>query len=102
MAIAGMSDKERLKWAQSTLKEMETLAARMRDLIAAQPARDLLGYIYSKRMIGGMQQEKGHAAPDSDAETKSERDLIGDTQFVLEYVHAVLSSTSKFRNCDIG
>lgn len=71
------------------LTDMETTAARMRELIVAMPPHDLLGYIYAQRMIKAM-------ADQSDTQDQYEADgpddLINENQFLLEYVHAVLAS----------
>jgi hypothetical protein len=80
------SDEERKKAAASLLKGMETIAARMRALIVAMPAHDLLGYIYAQRMM------KALTDTSSDGDTDGPDDIIGETQFLLEYVHAVLAS----------
>ena len=40
--------------AASLLKDMETTAARMRELIVAMPPHDLLGYIYAQHMMKAM------------------------------------------------
>lgn len=75
--------------AVGLLREMETTSARMRDLIVAMPAKDLLGYIYSQRMMKAMTDQgsasKGDVADDAD-------DMINEIQFMLEYVHAVLAT----------
>lgn len=71
------------------VKDMEAIAARMRELIVAMPPHDLLGYIYAQRMMKSIadqsvtQEENGAARPD---------DLINENQFLLEYVHAVLAA----------
>lgn len=88
MAIAGISEEKRQEMAKSLLREMETTAARMRTLIVAMPAEDLLGYIYAQRM---MKMLAGPATSDQ-AEAPEDDDIIGDNQFLLEYVHAVLAS----------
>lgn len=84
-----MSEKERKEDAASFLKDMEAIAARMRELIVAMPPHDLLGYIYAQHMIksiadqSGTQEQHEAAGPD---------DLINENQFLLEYVHAVLAT----------
>lgn len=86
MAIAGMPEEKRLEVVASTLEEMETLASRIRELIVAQPPHDLLGYIYGQRMLMALHESEG-------TEQQNPGDLINDTQFLLEYVHAALAST---------
>jgi len=84
-----MSEKERKEAAISLVKDMEAIAARMRELIVAMPPHDLLGYIYAQRMMKSIadqsvtQEQNGAARPD---------DLINENQFLLEYVHAVLAA----------
>jgi len=94
MAIAGMSEKNRLEMTRSTLEEMETLAARLRELIAAQSPRDLLGYIYGQRMLGAL-RDINPVTDNQNDKPETQGDLINDTQFVLDYVHATLASTSE-------
>jgi hypothetical protein len=84
MPLAGMSDAKRLEVAESTCKEMEALARRMRELIAAQPPLDLLGYIYGQRLL--MSLPKSDASPAPDAEDHPSDTLVDDTQFALEYL----------------
>lgn len=84
-----MSEKERKEAAISLVKDMEAIAARMRELIVAMPPHDLLGYIYAQRMMKSIadqsvtQEQNGTARPD---------DLINENQFLLEYVHAALAA----------
>jgi len=84
-----MSEKERKEAAASLLKDMEAIAARMRELIVAMPPHDLLGYIYAQHMMKSIadqsvtQEQHEAAGPD---------DLINENQFLLEYVHAVLAA----------
>lgn len=84
-----MSEKERKEAAISLVKDMEAIAARMRELIVAMPPHDLLGYIYFQRMMKSIadqsvtQEQNGTARPD---------DLINENQFLLEYVHAALAA----------
>jgi len=81
--------RNRKESAASLLKDMEAIAARMRELIVAMPPHDLLGYIYAQHMMKAMadqsvtQEQHEAAGPD---------DLINENQFLLEYVHAVLAS----------
>ena len=72
---------------------METLAGRMRELIAAQPPLDLLGYIYGQRLLTSLPKSEASQKGDQPSET-----LVDDTQFALEYLHATLASTSQADN----
>jgi SEC-C motif len=91
MPLAGISDSRRLEVAKSTRQEMEALARRMRDLIAAQPPLDLLGYIYGQRLLMSLPKSDTSTAPE--AEDHPSDTLVDDTQLVLEYLHATLAST---------
>ena len=83
-------DENRLKEASaSILRDMELIAAQMRDLIASISPPELLGYIYAQYMMNAM-VDQSVAQDGSQAGTSS--DLINDNQFLLEYVHAVLAS----------
>ncbi len=85
-----ISDEQRRKEAAAALlKDMETIAARMRALIVAMPPNDLLGYIYNQRLLEVMADE---SAPDKQHKSDGLKDSISDSQFLLEYVHAVLAS----------
>lgn len=81
------AEEKRKEAAASLLQDMEAIAARMRALIVAMPPQDLLGYIYSQRMMKAMSEldstVKRNAAGSDD--------LINENQFLLEYVHAVLA-----------
>jgi hypothetical protein len=77
------------KTAASLLKDMETTAARMRELIVAMPPHDLLGYIYAQRMMKAM---AGQRTTQEQHEADGPDDLINENQFLLEYVHAILAS----------
>jgi SEC-C motif-containing protein len=96
MPFAGMSEDKRLEVAESTRQEMETLAGRLRDLIAAQPPLDLLGYIYGQRLLTSLPKseasQKEHGLSDT---------LVDDTQLALEYLHATLASTSQVDNLSL-
>lgn len=81
--------------ASSLLKDMEATAARMRVLIAAMPAHDLLGYIYGQRMIKAMADQ---SATEEQRKADGPDDLINENQFLLEYVHAVLASDAAPEN----
>jgi hypothetical protein len=90
MSISGMNEKKRLEVVASTMKKMEALAQRMRDLIAAQPPLDLLGYIYAQHILREYRKPEGTEQPKP---AEDPGDLINERQFLLEYVHAVLAST---------
>ncbi|MDI5929023.1 YecA family protein [Rhizobium leguminosarum] len=80
---------QRKEAASTLLKDMEAIAARMRDLIVAMPAHELLGYLYAQHMMKSFAAARGKsAAAEADAPALS----IDDNQFLLEYVHAVLAS----------
>lgn len=84
-----MHKQQREEVSSSLLKEMEAIAVRMRALIVAMPAHDLLGYIYARRMIKATSDEN---TADENQEADGPDDLIDENQFLLEYVHAVLAS----------
>ena len=90
MAITGISEDKRLEATASALNEMNALAHRMRQLIVTLPPRDLLGYIYGQRMLSAFRGSEGELRSKL---ADNARDLIDDTQFLLEYVHGVLAST---------
>ena len=85
-----MDEKERKKTEASLLKDMEATAASLRKLIVGMPPRELLGYIYAKRLINATADQ----SVDGEGRTESDdpKDLIDQIQFLLEYVHAVLAS----------
>lgn len=94
MPIAGLTEDKRREVEESTLREMETLAVRIRQLVAAQPPHDLIGYIYGQRLLGAMhEQEQKTEGQEGNSAVFSE--MINETQFVLEYVHAVFASTTE-------
>ena len=68
---------------------METIAARMRALIVAMPAHDLLGYLYAQYIMKAMADQN---ATEGQREAGGADDPIHENQFLLEYVHAVLAS----------
>jgi hypothetical protein len=84
-----MDEQKRKEDATSLLKDMKTIAARVRELIVAMPAHDLLGYIYAQYMIKAMGEQD---ATEKEREAGGPNDLINENQFLLEYVHAVLAS----------
>ena len=83
-----MDEKKRKEAAVALLKEMEAIAARMRELILFTPPHDLLGYIYAQHVMKAMADRR----PDKKSEAEEPDDLINENQFLLEYVHAVLAS----------
>ncbi len=91
MAFEGTTEEQMQKAAATILADMEKLAARMRAIIATQPPHDLLGYIQAQRVLRSM-----FASDEESRQDMEERpdDVINDTQFLLEYVHAVLASDS--------
>lgn len=84
-----MDEIKRKETAASLLKEMEAIAARMRELIVTMPPHDLLGYIYAQYMMKAMADQ---SATEEKREEDGPDDLINENQFLLEYVHAVLAS----------
>jgi hypothetical protein len=80
---------QRKKAASTLLKDMESIAARMRDLIVAMPAKELLGYLYAQHLMKSLATaRRASGDPEADGPDTS----IDDNQFLLEYVHAVLAS----------
>ena len=75
--------------AEAALNEMERIAAHMRAIIVRMPPHDLLGYIYGQRLtaIGSKDHERAEGDP-----TEGQKNAINESQFLLEYVHAVLAS----------
>jgi SEC-C motif len=84
-------DEKRKEAAVALLKDMETTAARIHDLILAMPAEDLLGYIYAQPMLKAIRSQ-GAASTNSNDDGPD--DVIDQNQFLLEYVHAVLASNA--------
>lgn len=82
-------EQKRKEAAVSLLREMEAIAANMRALIIAMPAKDLLGYIYAQHFLKTKMEPKGGA---SDSEKINCSGTISENQFFLEYVHAVLAT----------
>ena len=80
---------EALEPAASILQtEMEGLGQRACELIATQPPRSLLGYLWSMRFVAilGEMREKGDAY-------RPDKIMVEEMQSALEYVHAVWSAT---------
>ncbi len=91
MAIINMPEATRLETVASTLKQMEVLGHRLRELVATQPPCDLMGYVYGMSLIQRASSDpNGTEGPGRTEPTSS---IIDDTQFMLEYVHATLAST---------
>lgn len=84
-----MDEIKRKEAAASLLKDMESTAARMRELIVAMPPHDLLGYLYAQYAMKTM---AGQSSASAQQEVNGPDDLINENQFLLEYVHAVLAS----------
>jgi hypothetical protein len=89
MADTDNAETQRQKAAASLLIDMETAAARMRELIVGMPPQDLLGYLYAQYMLKAMSAHDVSLEVEEPAEPD---DLINENQFLLEYVHAVLAS----------
>lgn len=71
------------------LRNLETLAQRLRHLVASQPPKDLLGYLYAALVLGGSEDE-GTVSRRTTALPRVELD---EAQFLLEFVHAILATT---------
>ncbi|GAB3681962.1 YecA family protein [Salinisphaera aquimarina] len=84
-----MDEEQRKEAATSVLGDMQAIAAKMRALIVAMPAHDLLGYIYAQYMMKAMAEQN---ATEEQREPDGPDNLINENQFLLEYVHAVLAS----------
>jgi hypothetical protein len=84
-----MDDTKREEAAASLLKDMEATSACIRELIVAMPPHDLLGYIYAQP---AMKARTDQNATEEQSQMDAPDDLIGENQFLLEYVHAVLAS----------
>lgn len=87
-----MDENEQKEAEAALLKDMQTTAAQMRELIVAMPPHDLLGYIYAQNMLEAM-ADNG-VADEEQPGADDPGDLINQNQFLLEYVHAVLASES--------
>jgi hypothetical protein len=84
-----LSEKQQKEASATLLKEMESISLNMRELIVGMPPDELIGYIYSQRLLkANVGQE--HAMIEGDELPLD--DTINETQFLLEYVHAVLAS----------
>lgn len=82
---------ERKQAEEQLLREMETTATSLREMIVLMPPQDLLGYIYARYTLKAIaDQSIAEGAEQTDAEARSE--IINQNQFLLEYVHAVLAS----------
>lgn len=71
------------------LGNLEALAQRLRHLVASQPPKDLLGYLYAALVFGELEDE---GASSRRATTLPRIDL-DEAQFLLEFVHAILATT---------
>jgi hypothetical protein len=89
MGMSESINREKSANTASFLNDMKATSARMRELIVAMPPLDLLGYIYAQLIIKAMADQ---SAAEEQYQTDARDDLINDTQFLLEYVHAVLAS----------
>ena len=79
---------ESLEAAAAVLRtDMERLGQRACELIAVQPPRSLLGYMWSTHFVGilGEMREKGD-------DNRPDKIKVEEMQFALEYVHAAWSS----------
>ena len=85
-----MGEKERKKAEESLLKDMQAIAGRMRELIVSMPPLDLLGHIYVQPILKSSADQSVASAGPTEADDL--KDLDSQSQFLLEYVHAVLAS----------
>jgi hypothetical protein len=77
---------------EKLLNDMEMTAASMRTIIIGMPPEDLIGYIYAQRLMKSMAASEDPSVGDN---SSSSNDTINETQFLLEYVHAVLASDTE-------
>jgi len=85
--IVGMDETARVAHVTQLRVRMEALAEELRVLIAAQPPKELLGYLYGQLLLGQtFSKKEGGEHP--------EPSQIDDNQFLLEYVHAALAATA--------
>src|SRR5690554_581582 len=82
-------EEELKKAAASLLKDMESIADRMRELIVKMPPHDLLGYIYAQHMMKTMGNQIGG---EKQGQENGPDDVVNENRCLLEYVHAVLAS----------
>jgi hypothetical protein len=85
-------EQNRKEAVANLLKDMEATAANMRALIIGMPPEELLGYIYAQRLMKSM---AGSDEPSAENDSSNTEDTINETQFLLEYVHAVLASDAE-------
>ena len=90
--MANNIEQKRKEAVANLLKDMETTAADMRALIVGMPPEELLGYIYAQRLMKNM---VGSDEPSAENDSSAPDDTINETQFLLEYVHAVLASDAE-------
>lgn len=84
-----IDEDKRKEAAASLMKDMEAIAARMRQLIVGMPPHDLLGYIYAQHMMKATSEQD---VKKEGREAQGPDDLINQNQFLLEYIHAVLAT----------
>lgn len=83
------AEQKRNESVATLMKEMETTAYKMRALIVGMPPKDLLGYIYTQRV---MQMTPSGNQATQERNTDGPDDTTNEIQFLLEYVHSVLAS----------
>lgn len=74
------------------LGDLQALARQLRELIASQPPKELLGYIYAALLLGSNDEATGRDATRSRTRIIPKQSLE-EGQFLLEYFHAVLATT---------
>lgn len=67
---------------------MISAANELRKLVSSQPPLELLGFLYSQVMLSQLRKSN-----DED-DGEEYKDVLNETQFLLEYVHAILSTTN--------
>tara|TARA_R100001480_G_scaffold151522_2_gene152897 strand:+ start:7576 stop:8613 length:1038 start_codon:yes stop_codon:yes gene_type:complete len=90
------SEEKRKEVATTALKEMTQIASEMRAIIFGMPPQDLLGYIYAQRLMAAGDMDGKSVEGDHSEGQKNE---INQSQFLLEYVHAVLASDEATGEC---
>jgi hypothetical protein len=89
MTESQTDEDKRKETAASLMKDMEAIAARMREIIVGMPPLDLLGYIYAQHIMKAMSEQD---ITKEEREALGPDDLINQNQFLLEYIHAVLAT----------
>ncbi|PLC06930.1 hypothetical protein CY658_08025 [Variovorax sp. RO1] len=75
------------------LSTLEASAQQLRILIASMPPKELLGYVYATLVLGPIKDRKISDEEVPETEIRPKQNLE-EAQFLLEYIHAVLATTS--------